>query len=74
MYLRKLNGWELWGSVHPASVGCVSEGKPQCDCKYHVIDEKRNVSIGFDNFKDADFKYRELSGDQTFEELFIHRQ
>ena len=63
MHLREKNGWQLWGSCHPAAIGCIAEGRDQCDCKYHVIDEGRTTVHSFHEYKDAYAKFQELTGD-----------
>lgn len=63
MYLRALNGWQLWPSCHPAKVGCIAEEREQCDCKYHVIDEAGMTIHSFEDYPTAYKKFQELTGD-----------
>lgn len=66
MILRQHNGWELWSGVHPASIGCVAEGREMCEHKYHLVNEDRTQIESFDDWKKADTRFCEESGAETF--------
>lgn len=68
MYIRKENSWELWPGCHPESCPCPDEEEEngQCDCKYHVVDEKHTKNYNFHDFLDAEKKFCELTGGLRF--------
>lgn len=66
MYLKKSGKFELWGGVHPSSIGCASEGRSVCDCKYHIVDDQREQIESFDTFQDAEDRFCVLTGTQKF--------
>jgi hypothetical protein len=72
MIYRKSNTWELWSGIHPASIGCMAQGKHQCDCKYHVVDTERTQIEGFDDFQLADADYCKKTGEKKFDLVLIN--
>lgn len=60
--LRKENGWELWPSCHPVSVGCVQEGRSQCTCRYHIVNDDRTTIESFGDFPSAEQRFCERAG------------
>ena len=64
--LRKENGFQLWEGAHPSSLGCSAEGRQQCVCKYHIVDEERTQILSFEDYLQADKKFRELTGGLEF--------
>ena len=61
MYLLKEGPIELWGSCHPSDLGCSSEGRPVCSCKYHVVDRGSNTMKSFDSYSVAGTEFESLS-------------
>jgi len=73
MYLRKHGSWEIWESCHPASVGCASEGREQCHCKYHLVNEERTVILSFETWEEAEREFMARSGAPTLISTLIHK-
>lgn len=73
MIYRQSNTWFLWGGVHPDSIGCTSEGREQCTCKYHIVDKAKTQIFSFDDFQKADEKFCSLTGMETFQNTLFKK-
>ena len=64
---------QLWGGegVHPAAIGCVHDGRPQCEHKFHVVNAERTQIYDFETFEEADKKFTELTGETSFTDSLI---
>lgn len=71
MIFRQSNQWELWAGVHPSNIGCVSEGREQCHCKFHVVSKDRTKIYSFEDWQEADKKFTELTKEKRLEDLLI---
>ena len=70
MYLRKHNGFELWGNAYPMGNSCIEN---PCLCKYHLVDEKRTYIESFDDWQEADVAFCKKSGAQKMTMLNINK-
>lgn len=71
MFLRREKGWELWGSCHPLAVGCIADGREQCHCQYHIVNDDRTQCMGFESWKEAESRFIELTGAKSMLDTII---
>lgn len=62
MYLRKKGNWELWGSFHPAGLGCDKEGSEPCDHAYHLVNLTDGTCLSFDSYEEAEGAFESTAG------------
>ena len=71
MIFRTSTNWQLWAGVHPKDIGCISEGREQCTCKYHIVSMDKTKIYSFDDWQEADQKFTELTKEKPLQDLII---
>lgn len=63
-YLVKKGDWELWGSTHPITLGCLNDERQMCSCKYHLVNQVTKEIISYNSYPEVAQTFKEKTGEE----------
>lgn len=63
--LKQKDNVTWYSNCHPESIGCIADGRTQCECRYHIT--AGDTQYSFEEYSEAEKKWCELTSDVPFQ-------